>query len=269
MLPNFNRLTRFIADWFLLDGTQAYILSYPKSGRTWLRALLGKALCDHYLLPEDELIDTYHLTHEAGLPGTRFSHDRTHLLVGLPYQWLPRHKRAYRNRQVLLLLRDPRDLIVSCYFQATKRIKVFRGTISDFIRSPRYGIEKYVRWANVWYAERNIPRAFLMLTYEDLHRAPHRSLRLTLDFLEARSVTDETVHAAVEYANFQNLKKLEKSDRFQSDVLRPSDSADPESFKVRKGQVGGYTEYLNESDVDYIDGVVRDRGCPYLKAYYE
>ena len=34
-----------------------YVLSYPKSGRTWMRALLGKALVDHYRLPSGRLLE--------------------------------------------------------------------------------------------------------------------------------------------------------------------------------------------------------------------
>ena len=30
-----------------------YVVSYPKVGRTWLRALVGKALVDHYRLPPE------------------------------------------------------------------------------------------------------------------------------------------------------------------------------------------------------------------------
>jgi hypothetical protein len=33
-----------------------FLLSYPKAGRTWLRALVGKALVEHYGLPEAALL---------------------------------------------------------------------------------------------------------------------------------------------------------------------------------------------------------------------
>jgi hypothetical protein len=263
-----QRYTGFIKDWFVLGDAQAYIVSYPKSGRTWLRALVGKALCDHYGLSEDLLLDTYNLTGQAGVLKTRFIHDRTDLLVGLHYRRLPRRKPGFRRRKVALLLRDPRDLMVSCYFQATKRINVFHGSISEFIRSDRYGIRKYAHFVNTWYANQLVPRDFLLLTYEDIHADPHGVLCQLLAFLGAPDVSDSTLEAAVAYASFDSMKKLEAKDRFDSDKLRPADSGDPESYKVRKGKVGGYKAYLSEDDVATINGIVAQVGCPFLESYY-
>jgi Sulfotransferase domain len=53
-------------------------------------------------------------------------------------------KSRYRGTKVLYLIRDPRDVVVSCFFQATRRKKLFRGTLSEFIRSDNYGIRKIV-----------------------------------------------------------------------------------------------------------------------------
>lgn len=263
-----RRYADFINDWFVLGDAQAYIVSYPKSGRTWLRTLVGKALCDHYGLSEDLLLDTYNLTGQAGVLKTRFIHNRTHLLVGLDYRRLPRRKPGFRRRKVALLIRDPRDLMVSCYFQATKRINVFHGSISEFIRSDKYGIKKYAHFVNTWYANQLVPRDFLLLAYEDIHADAHGVLRQLLVFLGARDVSDSTLDAAVTYASFDSMKKLEASDRFDSEKLRPADSRDPDSYKVRKGKVGGYKADLSEDDVAYINGVVAQVGCPFLEPYY-
>jgi hypothetical protein len=35
----------------------AWIISFPKSGRTWLRVLLGKALCEELHLDETVMLD--------------------------------------------------------------------------------------------------------------------------------------------------------------------------------------------------------------------
>ena len=37
-------------------NTDVYVVSYPKSGRTWLRVMLGKAISDRYGLPQDQLL---------------------------------------------------------------------------------------------------------------------------------------------------------------------------------------------------------------------
>ena len=53
-------------------AADVYILSYPKTGRTWLRALVGKALVDNYGLPPQRLLETGALTEMAGLPRADF-----------------------------------------------------------------------------------------------------------------------------------------------------------------------------------------------------
>jgi hypothetical protein len=46
---------------------------------------------------------------------------------------------------------------------------------------------------------------------------------------------------------------LEASGGASSHRLRPGDASDPESFKVRRGVVGGYRDYLSPSDLAYIE----------------
>jgi hypothetical protein len=45
-------------------------------------------------------------------------------------------------------------------------------------------------------------------------------------------------------------------------VLRPADRNDEESFKTRKGVVGGYTSYFTADDVAWIDARIRERLDP-------
>jgi hypothetical protein len=44
---------------------------------------------------------------------------------------------------------------------------------------------------------------------------------------------------------------LEAAGAFDSKILRPGDVRDPESFKVRRGKIGGYREYLSSDDQAY------------------
>jgi hypothetical protein len=42
---------------------------------------------------------------------------------------------------------------------------------------------------------------------------------------------------------------METAGAFASKILQPTDVADPESFKVRRGKVGGFTDYLLGDDL--------------------
>jgi hypothetical protein len=53
---------------------------------------------------------------------------------------------------------------------------------------------------------------------------------------------------ALEFSRFENMQKLEAAGAFDSNILHPGDVRDPESFKVRRGKIGGYREYLSAED---------------------
>ena len=123
--------------------TAVYIVSFPKSGRTWLRVLIGKAIADQYNLDDRYVLDTYRLTKKLKLPVIQFIHDGSDLQYARTHNNLRRDTRVYRKKKVIFLARDPRDLIVSNYYQATKRENTFQGDLSAFIKendSARRGI---------------------------------------------------------------------------------------------------------------------------------
>ena len=56
------------------------------------------------------------------------------------YTDLDPNKSNFAGSRVLLLGRDIRDTLVSAFFQASRRVGVFEGTMSEFIRSERFGV---------------------------------------------------------------------------------------------------------------------------------
>ncbi len=242
-----------------------YVISYPKCGRTWLRLLIGKAICDQYGLPEEQMIDTYRITAVPDVLRTHFSHDFSSLKAGFPYNRLPADKSAYADSKVIFITRNVKDVLVSSYFQATKRIGKFQGNISEFIRSKRYGARKIVTFYNLWHTNQNVPEAFMHLRYEEMHADPEAALKQVLQFMELQNFDDALVRAAVEFSRFENMKKLEAKGFFRDEKMQPGQKSDTESFKVRKGKVGGYREYLSAADIAYVDGIIAETGCPFAE----
>lgn len=73
--------------------TDAYVISFPKSGRTWLRLLIGKTLCEKFNLPSDIMLDTYRVTAAAGTLRTQLTHDHSSMNEGARYFELPTDKK--------------------------------------------------------------------------------------------------------------------------------------------------------------------------------
>ena len=78
-------------------------------------------------------------------------------------------------------------------------------------------------------------------------------------------VSPDAIAVAVDYCRFENLRAAELEDRFRHHALRRGRTDDPESFKVRKGKVGNFAEYLSAEDIAYIDAAVAARGCEFTR----
>jgi hypothetical protein len=100
-----------------------------------------------------------------------------------------------------------------------------------------------------------------VVRYEDVRSRPVEMLAGVVDFLGA-PFSNEEVEDAVEFAAFENLKELERTNFFKSSRLSPRDPDDPDSFKVRRGKVGGYADYFAPADVAEMEAWVRDRLDP-------
>jgi len=243
--------------------TDAYIISFPKSGRTWLRILIGKSLTQKFNLPDEIMLDTYKVTSAAGILCTQMTHDNTSEREEYKYYDLPKVKSKYRDKKVIFLVRNLKDVLVSHYFHVTRREGDYTDTISDFIRSDRYGIKKILTFYNIWHENKNVPKEFMLLRYEDMHKNPGEVLARIMEFLGCSGIDDKIMRQAVEFASFNNMKKMEREGFFKHDTMVPADINDDESYKVRRGIVRGYESYLSEEDSRYIYKVIKELGCPF------
>ena len=58
------------------------------------------------------------------------------------------------------------------------------------------------------------------------------------------------------------MKAMEKTNSFGTSRLKPADPRDPESYKVRKGKVGGFVDYLDPKEIKYCDEAIANHLSP-------
>ncbi len=46
---------------------------------------------------------------------------------------------------------------------------------------------------------------------------------------------------------------MEEQRQFQGGMLKPANQDDPESYKTRRGKIGGYADYLSPEQVEYMN----------------
>jgi len=56
----------------------------------------------------------------------------------------------------------------------------------------------------------------------------------------------------------KNSFELKQRDRGVAGALQTWDIRDRESYKMRRGCVGGYLDYLEKSDIEYLNSVIQD-----------
>jgi hypothetical protein len=247
-----------------LSGGDAIVVSIPKSGRTWVRTFLSAYFCRRYGHPFSLELEQYG---DPRIPRIVYSHDRFEQRTkadrwdGLRGKYfIPAAER--RRARIILLARDPRDTFVSHYLQLTRRVRetpdrLRQKEIGEVLRDRRHGIASMVEVMNGWLEEWFGKANFLLLRYEDLQRTPEESFRVLLGFLGDAQPEAEAFGHALEFSRFGNMKKMEAAGEFTSKILQPTDPHDPESFKVRRGKVGGFTDYLTGNDLAYAEEKTR------------
>src|SRR5438552_15759453 len=241
-----------------LSGGEVIILSVPKSGRTWIRAFLCAYFCKRFGVEFTLRPERYC---QPGIPRLIFSHDLfEHRTKGDRWDRLrgkylvPR--RELSRAKIILLARDPRDCFVSLYLQLTRRdpnapIKLRQKTVSEMLRDRRFGVRAIINAMNDWTNEFSGRDNFTLVRYEALRASPAEYFRDLLAVIGESTPEANIFQEALEFSRFENMQKLEAAGAFDSNILHPGDVRDPESFKVRRGKVGGYQEYLSVEDQQY------------------
>jgi hypothetical protein len=248
-----------------LSGGDVIILSIPKSGRTWLRAFLCAYFCRRFGLEFTLRTGRYDL---PGFPRIVFSHDLfEHRTKGDRWDRIrgkylvPR--RELNRAKIILLARDPRDCFVSLYLQLTRRdpnapVRLRQKTVSEMLRDEKFGVRAIINAMNDWLNEFADRDNFTLVRYEALRASPAEHFRDLLAVFGESSPDPNIFQKALEFSQFENMQKLEAAGAFDSNILLPGDVRDPESFKVRRGKVGGYREYLSAEDQQFAAAAITE-----------
>jgi Sulfotransferase domain len=240
-----------------LAHADAFIASYPKSGRTWLRFILANYLNDHFNLGLQlnlqsmfSVLPNENLSAERGLPAFRFRDRRGMPLIVVSHARYQR--RLFGRKRIIFLLRDPRDLMVSLYFHQTGHKKRFAGGLSEFLRDPGLGLINYIDYLNCW-ARALREHRHLVVGYEQLSSDPAAVCEAVLGCLEHVPVEGALVQRAVAAAQFDTMQALERKTGIPEHQY---DRDDANSLRMRRGKVGGFRDYLSSEDVQYVESAL-------------
>ncbi len=191
---------------FFVHPDDTFLVSYPKSGSTWARFLVAA------LANPEKTVSFLNIDRLLPSISSRSKRD-------LRNQPRPRLIKSHeyfdaRYQNVIYVVRDPRDVVLSQY-----RFFLKRGAIDDGYALDRFvsrflagSLNDYGSWGeNVgsWLAARQGSKRFLLLRYEDMLLETGKELMKVAGFL-GKVVTPEHLARCVEQGSAERMRDLEK-----------------------------------------------------------
>ncbi len=251
-----------------LQGADYILMSWAKSGRTWLRLMLSRVYQVQHGLPETAFLEYDNLKRIVPqIPSVSFTHGN--YLRNYTGDW--ETKKDFYDSRILFLARDPRDVAVSQYFQWRYRMRPWKKFINDypphgaeleihdFVMNHDAGLPRVVEFFNLWARELPKVRAAHLVRYEDLRARTEEVLGPVMEFLGTPAKPEE-IAEAVEYTAVERMRKIEKSESSGASGKRlvAGDKDNPDSFKVRRAKVGGWRDYFDDDQCRAIDDYVNE-----------
>ncbi|KAJ0715410.1 putative steroid sulfotransferase [Helianthus annuus] len=259
-------------DTFKAQPTDIYLITLPKSGTTWIKALAyaivnrerykSNTLSSHPLLTynphkcvpflETEVFGKTSVYVDGCLPRLFATH--------IPYSSLPQSILDSGCR-IVYMCRNPKDVLVSL-FHFTNKLRDksrCRMAFDEAFEMFSKGVMPYgPYWDHVKaYYNFNLehPNNILFLTYEDMKENTVNKVKLLAEFLgcaftkeeEARGVVDEIVRLC----SFKKLSEVNKHGDFSEGV--------PNDAFFREGKVGGWRSHLSNEMTKVLNQITTEK----------
>ena len=245
-------------------------LSFPKSGRTWVRVFLNNY---YFNLSPFLLLDWKYSKANKNIPYILFSHSGYREIDEL--KSIRHFYKINQRNKIIFMLRDPRDIFISYYFQLTKRkdpVKINSNinwssiSISELLRHRSYGINKIISFFNNWSKVLKNNKNVYIFSYENLTLNTENIFRDLLFFLGEINVNNKAFYYSLKSSSFSEMQKRERNGVHSIMELSPENKNDKDSYKTRKGKIGGFRNYMTDMDIAYCNSKMQNIDS-YLKIH--
>ncbi len=234
------------------NNKKVFLASFQKSGNTWLSFLIANI----YNLIEKKYPEVnFHNIHDINpeyKKGIRYK--RVFPDFPLIQTTHETYKEVFEN--VILLLRDPRDLLLSYYFylEGERNLDL---TLSEVVKHEKYGVRAITSHISSFIkSDANI----LLITYESLHKEIFRIIVKIVEFIGI-GVKDSILAESVKRSSFRSMRKteIEKGRKF----------GNPSFIFTREGKTGKGKKRFHHSEElsEYIRSEVKKVPLLYFLYY--
>ena len=236
-------LNEYLKDNLYISDVDGYVLSYPKSGRTWLYEILK--------------LYSYNQNHKNFLKNRKIVKFNNRFIKFIhdcsdpnPYP-IKATKQKFNNKKVInkkkiILIRDPREIIISFWYQMKFREKTYNHSISKFIEDEYLGIKKIISFYNL--IDLKFSDNFKIITYADLVNSTFEEVEKILSYFNL-IIDKELIRKCIDECSFQKLQNKE---------IISSKDKDIKSLKFRVGLSGDFKKDLSDHDLIKINTIIKE-----------
>lgn len=152
----------------------------------------------------------------------------------------------FDHANVVLLVRGPKDVLVSRWMHLRHQRGIYHGSLSQFVAETTGELVNYL---NGWAARVG---GVHLVSYEVLHREGAAALLGVAAFVGLPSDAG-SAQRAVTAGAFDRMQRIER----ETGLAGPNTSDDPRGARVRRGQVGGYRDELTSEDEAVVEVALR------------
>lgn len=223
--------------------TDTLLVSFPRSGSTWLRFMLAAAASAEPVEFDsvDEIVPLVGATatDRAAEWGTQGYLIKSH----------ERFNRLYvrRSQRFIFLVRDGRDVAVSYYYYCLRNgwwVGAFPEFLDAFLRGRLDGYGAWQDHVEGWLREAAEDRDHILVRYEDLHADAAGEVRRCAEFLQM-PLTEERLQQSLAAGSVDRMRDSE-----QRRLNLPAKVVDPSIPVVRSTKSSNWREQFSDEDRD-------------------
>ncbi|EOY19629.1 Sulfotransferase 2A, putative [Theobroma cacao] len=257
---------------WLAGGLFLYQGCWPKSGTTWLKALIFSIVNrSRYTNATSPLLTTnphelvpfieFTLYGEKELPDLTSIQSPRLFSTHIPYMSLPVSIKECNNTRIVYICRNPFDVVVSSWHFAARARNSLERSMEDLVDNFCKGIEAFGSfWDHVlgyWKESLENPHKVLFLKYEDLKEDTNFHLKRLAEFIGFPFSMEEEKEGVIEEISklfsLSSLKDLEvnKTGKFMPNFEN--------KCYFRNGEVGDWVNHLTPSMVERLEKVIEEK----------
>ncbi|KAM3923554.1 sulfotransferase 2B1-like [Leptodactylus fuscus] len=252
---------QYLENKFHVRDDDVYIVSYPKSGTTWMIEILSlihrngdftwcREVPNYIRIPwldvsgiGEKLVDR--------CQSQRF------LASHLPVQCFPKSLCSSKAK-IIYIARSPKDVLVSLYHYAymshvVKNPNSFDEFMEDFLQG-RVPFGSWFDYIKGWLQMRD-NKNFLFVTYEDLSQDRRGTIKKICKFLD-KELEEQAIDIVVEHSSFSSMK----NNNMSNNSLVPDYIMDIQNNHfMRKGIIGDWKNHFTQKQKEYMDKIYQEK----------